>query len=183
MNRVAMSRILVVQPIKMLQQAFVIALFPEHHVRVLEKIPEAEPAAETDLVIVDAAALCERGSLPAQDVRAVQSWRIPVLWIGTEAVSGLAASKNLARLSAPVKREELRSAVTEGLRAPPDHRSAQRAEKRSGSIVAAKKKTSEPKLDSADGDHDREIIDLVDVIEEVPEPGREDPEREAGHKD
>lgn len=178
-----MGRILVVQPVKMLQQAFVIALFPEHHVRVLEKIPEAEPAAETDLVIIDAAALRERSSLPAQDVRAVQSWRIPVLWIGAEAVSGLAASKNLAQLSAPVKRDELRSAVTEGLRAPADHGLAQRPEKQSGSIVAAKKKTSEPKLDSALGDHDREIIELVDVIDEVPEPGREDPEREAGHKD
>ena len=178
-----MGRILVVQPVKMLQQAFVIALFPEHHVRVLEKIPEAEPGAETDLVIIDAAALRERSSLPAQDVRAVQSWRIPVLWIGAEAVSGLAASKNLAQLSAPVKRDELRSAVTEGLRPPADHGLAQRPEKQSGSIGAAKKKTSEPKLDSALGDHNREIIELVDVIDEVPEPGREDPEREAGHKD
>jgi hypothetical protein len=156
----------------MLQQAFVIALFPEHHVRVLEKIPEAEPA-ETDLVIVDAAALCERGSLPALDIGAVQSWRIPVVWIGAEVVSGLAASKNLARLSAPVKRDALRSAVTEGLRAPPaDHGSAQRAEKRFDSVVAAKKKTSEPKLDSVTGGQDQKIIELVDVIEEVPGAGR-----------
>ena len=41
-----MTKILVIQPHKMLQQAIVVALFPDYHVQVSEKIPEAEPAAD-----------------------------------------------------------------------------------------------------------------------------------------
>ena len=164
-----MSRILVVQPSKMLQQAFVVALFPEHHVHVSEKIPDAGLAAESDLVIIDAAALRERDLLPAHEVRAAQSWRIPVVWIGVESLGDLAASRNLARLSAPVKRDELRTAVAEGLRAPSAAQvSPERAAKRSGSVVAAKKKTTEPKQDHLASDNDKKIIELVDVIDETP---------------
>ena len=176
-----MSRILVVQPAKMLQQAFVVALFPEHHVRVLEKIPEAEPAAEADLVIIDAGALRERDSLPAQDVRAAQSWRVPVVWIGVEALGALAATKNLVQLSAPVKRDELRTAVSESLRAPSSGQaSPERAAKRPGPAVATKQKTT-PKRDGVAADQDSEFIDLVDVIDETP--GRDDSEAEAGSKE
>ena len=177
-----MSRILVVQPTKMLQQAFVVALFPEHHVQVLEKIPEADPAAVADLVIIDAAALRERNLLPAHEVRAAQSWRLPVVWVGAEALGDLAVSKNLVRLSAPVKRDELRKAVDESLRAPfAEQASTARAAKRSGSAAATKKKTTESKRHSIAAEQDREFIELVDVIEEIP--GRDDSEAEVGSKE
>ena len=164
-----MSRILVVQPSKMLQQAFVVALFPEHHVRVLEKIPDAVLAPEADLVIIDATALRERDLLPPHEVRAAQSWRIPVVWIGVESLGELAASKNLARLSAPVKRDELRTAVAESLRSPSaGQASPERAAKRAGSVVAARKKATEPKQDHVATDNDKKFIELVDVIDETP---------------
>jgi hypothetical protein len=76
-----MSRILVIQPHKMLQHAFSIALFPEHQVEVAETMPDAAALKDVDLVIVDAAALRERDAMAAGELRDVQNWKTPTIWI------------------------------------------------------------------------------------------------------
>jgi len=48
---------LVIEPHKMLQHAFSVALFPEHQVQVMEMIPGAMAVKEFDAVVVDAGAL------------------------------------------------------------------------------------------------------------------------------
>ncbi len=108
-----MSRILVVQPHKMLQQALVIALFPEHEVEVFDKIPAAESLAAADVLIIDAVALRGGDALSTREVRAVQSCRVPVVWIDTDAPPDTAAFTKLVRLSPPLKRDELRGAAAE----------------------------------------------------------------------
>jgi DNA-binding response OmpR family regulator len=164
-----MSKILVVEPEKMLQHAIVVALFPEHHVHLSEKIPEAEPLAEADLAIIDAGALRERDLLTAGAVRAVQKWRVPVVLIDAEALGDVGASKNFGRLITPLKRDELRAAVAHGLRslAAADATLAP-AVKGGTSPVATKKKTSELQPDSVAYGNGKEVIELVDVIEETP---------------
>jgi hypothetical protein len=154
----------------MLQQAIVVALFPEHHVQVLEKIPEAEPAAEVDLVIIDSAALCERDSPTAGGVRAVQSWRLPVIFMGAGTIGDKAAPKNSKRLIMPLKRDDLKTAVAESLRLPAQRRasSAEPAPTSSASAVAAKKKASGVEPDGVTSDNGKEVIELTDVIEEIP---------------
>lgn len=172
-----MSRILLVEPIKMLQYAFAVALFPEHPVQVLDKIPEAETMAEVDLVIIDAGALRERDLMPAREVWAAQNWQAPVLWVDVGASDFL--SKNSTRLSVPLKREELRTAVAENLRRfSRSEASAERSANRSGATVAAKPKIAQPSGDRVVAKQDKPLIELVDVIEETP--GLEDVE--AGNK-
>ena len=175
-----MSRIFFVQPNKVLQQAVIVALFPEHQVRVFDKIPETEPSAHADLVIIDGGALRDRGWLSAGDIRAVQSWQIPTVWIGAEASEDRAAAKNRAQLTAPLKRDELRAAVTESLRSSLEQPAAKPAVK-VPRAPSAKKKTAAPNPDSLVADHGRDVIELVEVIEEIPDDGGN--EAEAGNQD
>jgi hypothetical protein len=162
-NSFAMARILVIQPHKMLQQAIVVALFPDYHVQVSEKIPEAEPAAEVDLVIIDYAALREANSSAASEIRALESWRLPVVLIGAGAVGDKTLSRNCRRLNTPVHRDELRRAVTESLGSSVQPRSSSAAATSSAPAVPVKKKISAGSFDNR-----KEVIELTDVIEEAP---------------
>lgn len=165
-----MSRIVLVEPVKMLQYAFVVALLPEHPVQVMEKLPDAETMAEADLVIIDAGTLRERDLLPLVEDCAAQSSQAPVLWVDVEASGAFAAAKNLTRLSAPVKRDELRSAVVENLRrASRSEASSEPAAIRTGAGVAAKTKIAGPHAGRVVAEHDTPLIELVDVIEVTPE--------------
>jgi hypothetical protein len=156
-----MSKILLVEPYKMLQHAFVAALFPEHEVKILENPPAAESfAAGADLVIVDAAALRTRKTLPADEVR--RPWQLPTIWIDNEPPTR-AGSSTIARLTLPLTREDLRAAVAGLLRAvvePAANPAAGQAHspepRKQG---AAKAKHAEP----TDG---KNIIELVEVFEE-----------------
>lgn len=176
-----MSRIFVVQPHRMLQQAVIVALFPEHQVRVSDKIPEAEPSPYADLVIIDAGALRDRGCLSAGDIRALQSWQIPIVWIGSEAFGDSAPPKNRLQITAPLKRDELRAAVTECLRSSLVEQAAPGPARKPAEVLLVRKKTAGRKPDRAVAVNRQEIIELVEVIEEVPgDAGRE---VEAGSED
>jgi hypothetical protein len=153
-----MSKILVVQPYKMLQHALVIALFPEHQVKIVEKLPTDWAAEGADLAIIDAVALRGKTSTTANELRALENGRLPILWIDTETNAGDAPSK-LARLTPPLTKEELRTAVAELLRpeAPPTEASGAKAAMAGGDKVGGEKN----------------IIELVDVFDEAAERGGE----------
>jgi hypothetical protein len=149
-----MSKILVVQPYKMLQHALVIALFPEHQVKIVEKQPTDWAAEDADLAIIDAVALRGKTSTTANELRALENGRLPILWIDTETNAGDAPSK-LARLTPPFTKEELRTAVAELLRA-----------------QAPLAEASGAKAAMAGGDKvggEKNIIELVDVFDEAAE--------------
>jgi hypothetical protein len=78
-----MSRILVVEPRNILRQAIGLALFPDHEVQMAALLSDsnATVAQEFDLVIIDSAALRATNTLSSQLVRAVQSWKVPTIWI------------------------------------------------------------------------------------------------------
>jgi hypothetical protein len=158
-----MSRILVIQPHRMLQQAFVVALFPEHEVRVVAEMPAAETLAAADLLIIDAMALRKGDALSPREIHAVQRSQVPVVWI--DAQPPPAAVAKFVRLEPPLKRDELRAATGEGLRlgaAAPVARS-----KRAQTV--AKTDATEPKPENAAASDAKQIIELVDVFEETPE--------------
>jgi DNA-binding response OmpR family regulator len=165
-----MSKIFVIQPHKMLQHAIIAALFPEHDVKVVEKISEGEPLAEADLAIVDAGALRARGLLTTGAIRALQQWRVPVILIGAEILDDASTFKGCPRLAAPIKREELRATVAGALRSSTAAVTDTAAfAKPATPSRAAKQKASESKRDGADSGNSKEVIDLVDIIEETSE--------------
>lgn len=94
-----MSKILVIQPHKMLRHAFVVALSFDYQVKVVESVPEPSAMKEIDLVIVDAAALRERDLLSARELRAVQGWKLPTLWIDRSEDSPAPSSEKSLRLN------------------------------------------------------------------------------------
>jgi hypothetical protein len=156
-----MSKILVVQPYKMLQHALVIALFSDHQVKIVEKLPTDWAAEDADLAIIDAVALRGKTSTTANELRALENGRLPILWIDTETNAGDAPSK-LARLTPPLTKEELRTAVAELLRAqaPPAEASGQaHSPAPHGAMVAM------AAADKVGGE--KNIIELVDVFDEA----------------
>jgi hypothetical protein len=161
-----MSKILLVEPYKMLQHAFVAALFPEHEVKIVENLPAAESFAEdADLLIIDAAALRMRNSGPADEVRA--PWQLPTIWIDNEPPTR-AGSPTIALLTPPLTREELRAAVVGLLRAAPERAANPAADQ---AHLPEPRKQRAAKAKRAQLPDGKNIVELVDVFEENGEGG------------
>jgi hypothetical protein len=162
-----MSTILVIQPYKMLQQAFAAALPFEHKVRVMETLPDSAVLKDFDVVIVDAAALMEKDSLPASDARAVQVWKVPTVWIESDRGPAAPSRDKLIRLRRPVQKDALQKALAECLAVTAGARPM-------GAAATAKPPAKKPKKAKARGAAapaapGPRIIELVEVVEEMPE--------------
>lgn len=143
-----MGDILIVEPYRMLRHAFSMALFAEHQVEFTDGIPEPEQVKSADVVIVDARALRERGALRAPDLRTVQSWHTPTVWIDTEKSDPAPARENLFVASGPLRKENLQNLLAECLKA---------------KGAAKKPATPAPARNLDAGDN---VIELVDVVED-----------------
>jgi len=161
-----MSRILVVQPSKMLQQALAFALASEHQIRVADKIPEADATPEADLAIVDAAALAEREPAALRKFDVIRRWQIPVVWLGSELSALDEAAGKFVRLTPPLDRESLKRALADILGAP-----THGARREPEPAPAADLKQTKPRaMDKGPGagENNKEVIDLLEVFEEQP---------------
>jgi hypothetical protein len=161
-----MSKILVVEPYKILQRAIAISLFPEHEVQITDHLPEMNALEQRsyDIVVVDAGALRERTTVGELD-RCVQGWRIPTIWL-EETISTVVPTRDkLVVLRKPILMNDLLSAL------------AQCQEKRStmslarGSAEPSEKVRGKEGLANADLErHPKQekarVIELVDVVEE-----------------
>ena len=149
-----MSKILLVEPHKVLQQALALSLFPEHEVRIEESIDATAIAGlnDTDLLIIDAAALREKGVLTPELQRAVEASKLATLWIDADS----APKRNrLAAVGTPIDAVALQKAVADLL---------------SGAPVKAKKRAQPQSLKTAAAEAaEPQPIDLTDVVEEEPE--------------
>jgi len=164
-----MGKILVIQPHRMLQQALVLALFPDHEVEIAESIPGPSGVKDFDAVIVDAASLGETSGTAAEGFRAVQSWKVPTIWVEGARAAPTPRREKLVCIQRPLDKNALQSALAECLglasgakrnatATPPreESRSAERARpKAQGTAVAS------------ESDEAR-VIELVDVVEESP---------------
>ncbi len=164
-----MSTILVIQPYKMLQHAYSAALPFEHKVRVMENLPEAASLKDFDVVIVDAAALMERELLPAGAVRAIQAWKVPTLWIESESGPTAPGRDKLVSLQRPVQKDALHKALAECLNATAGVKPMGAAS--TTKPVVKEPRKSKPRNAAAPVAPAPTIIELVEVVEEMPEQG------------
>jgi hypothetical protein len=159
-----MSRILIIQSAKLLQQALVYALAPEHEIKLTDQISD-DTVPDADIAIVATGALADRSLTAVRPLDAISGWRIPVVWLGSEPPAVEARPGKFVMVQPPLNRESLKKALAEvsGLSqaaAPKPRRGAidtkpTAPEKETGVVAAEKKK----------------VIELVEVVEE--QPGRE----------
>ena len=157
-----MTKVLLVEPDKMLRHALNTALFPEFEIRTVQRFPDAAPT-DIDVVIVDAAALqkLEPKSVPA--VRPAAEWQLPLVWI--EGVTSMEPPvKRCIRLSWPVAKDALRGALAQCLKDRSEAKVGRAASTIPKKIQSTSKRRekNEPIVANDDG----RFIELVDVVEE-----------------
>src|SRR5512142_2680865 len=165
-----MSRILVIQPHKMLQQAILLSLFPRHEARIMAAIPNDAELENVDAMIIDGASLRETQGFSEPLVRSLQRWKIPTVWIESGDASAPTIGARMVVIKKPIVKEALQQALAECLgEAKPTARSTaiQQPDPASGASALATG-DSEP---AAGG----EVIELVDVVEETPRQRKETP--------
>ena len=152
-----MSKILVVQPHKILQHAIALSVFPQHQTRMTTSIPGSSELKEVDAVIIDAASLREIHGLSTQAIHSLQGCNIPIVWIDS-VDSRPPANANIIVVSTPITKQSLQSALAQCLGELP-----RRARKST--------RTRNPEglhfRNAVISEH-REVIDLVEVVEEAP---------------
>lgn len=172
-----MSRIFIVQPSKMLQQAFAFALASEHEIRVTDKLPESEPAPVADLAIVDAGAL-PQGDAPAARQRSlIRNWQMPIIWIGPEAPPAESAPRKFVRIEPPLDRESLKRAVADCLSQTEVEQPATTKRKLAAAAVSTETQSQKSQSGSVASN---DIIELVEVVAE--EAAHEMPDTDAREK-
>jgi hypothetical protein len=159
-----MTKIVVIEPHRILQQGIAIALYPENDVQLKNTVPENLASSDFDAAIVDAASLRESNALDAAALRAIQGWKLPTIWIDDQASGQVPYRGQVVTLQRPIGRQALVAALRECLGpasgAKGNAALAERSEdRRSSSKGAVQEITS--------GDAGRtEPIELTDIVEE-----------------
>jgi hypothetical protein len=159
-----MSKILIVEPHRMLQQAIALSFFPDHEVKIAEGLPDSGAAAveDYDVVVIDAAALRESSSLAPQMAQAIQSWPVPIIWLESEEEPAVIIREKLVVLRRPIAREPLFAALAlclgRSAATPNTKRTETDKESKTHAEAAASK--------SASIEQEPNVIDLVEVVEE-----------------
>ncbi len=110
-----MSKILVIQAHKMLQQAIILALSPDHQIEAADSIPETERIAGFDALVVDAGSLRKDQARGAQAYRRFEGWQVPIIWIDSDESPSPPTRVKLVRVKKPIARESLIAALAECL--------------------------------------------------------------------
>jgi hypothetical protein len=156
-----MSKILVIQPHRMLRQAITLFLFPAHEVQVTEAVPESLPASDFDAVIVDAASLRETTGLDAKTIDMIQNWRVPTVWIESSETTQRPKWETLVIVKTPIDKEALESSLRHCLKDPI-------TAKRNGTpTTRAEGRTHTQKDGGTAVTANLQVIELVDVVEDT----------------
>jgi hypothetical protein len=161
-----MSKILVIQPHRMLQHGFSVALFPEHQVQVVERIPDAAGLKHVDLVIVDAVALRQRDSLAQHELSEVQNWKTPTIWIDKDADAEVPPREKLVLLQAPFGKDQLVRVMAECLGTPGAAKQAANPTEGGSAGRASTTGTAKAQETTAANNAEENFIELVEVVEE-----------------
>jgi hypothetical protein len=158
-----MSKILLIEPDKMLRQAFGVALFPEHQVvQAIDAIPATMPS-DADAVIVDVAALRMKKLLSDRAVRVVEACKLPIVWVGDESGEAAPRRKQIVRLCGPVVKDTLCHALAQCLEE--SGRSKPNAATSAKPAGATRTRPKERRGGNKVAGAPRTYIDLVDVVE------------------
>lgn len=167
-----MGKILLIEPQRMLRQAISLYLFPEHEVQSEEGATGSLAGSfkDYDLLIVDGAALRENDELTPELKRAIQACKTPTLWLEEDKPGQSFKREKLLVVRKPIEREAFQSAVASFL-------APSTSPKRRAWLTAAREsKADAPKQESEKtaGESPQQeafqFIDLVDVVEEQPQP-------------
>ncbi|HSQ13022.1 MAG TPA: hypothetical protein VLM90_08385, partial [Candidatus Deferrimicrobium sp.] len=160
---------LVVQPYKMLQQAYAAVLPFEHNVRLMVTLPDSAALKDFDVVIVDAAALTEKNLLPSSGALAVEAWKVPTVWIEIDRGPAAPSRDKLIRLPRPVQKDALHKALAECLAVTAGARPMGAAITAKSAAKEAKKGKARNAAAPAAPRPRPRIIELVEVVEEMSE--------------
>ena len=166
-----MSRVLVIEPQKILQQAIILSLFPEHDVELSIDFSEKTTGVDRnfDLVIVDAAALSDRNVLGGRWLGTVQNWKVPMIWIQDGGGPPIPSAGAMVVLQRPLQKQALQLAVIECLSAASTSRPDGPGASDTGSPVLSKASTDETRTALASELPAQRVIELVEVVEEEAE--------------
>ena len=153
-----MSKILVVEAHRMLQQAIALALFPEYEVMIVSAIPESSALKGFDTVIVDPESLGESAGGSEAAIRTLQSLNIPTIWMRGSNLGPTPQRQNLVPIKTPIDKETLLAALAECLGVLSREI---RLEKVAGSSTAGDNRSG-----AAAATPDSGVIDLFEVVDE-----------------
>jgi len=150
-----MSKILIFEPHRMLRQAIALVLFADHDIQFAMSIPDAAELKDYDAVIIDGGALVNDGKYSDREIRMVQSWQVPTIWLDGGANGQTPQREGLVAVKVPITRASLSAALADCLR------------------NFAKAQSPDRSVDSKvkEGDVGAGLIELVDVVEEGAEVG------------
>jgi len=107
-----MSKILLIEPERILKQAISLFLFPEHEVEeTSSQSADSSTLKEYDLLIVDGSALRDRNHLTQEFTRTIQRSDIPTVWLGEDESSLSFEREKLLFVKKPIERDEFLSAM------------------------------------------------------------------------
>jgi len=160
-----MSKILIIEPYKLLQYAFVGALCGEHELSINDKV--SAPAIGADLALIDGAALREWKLLSVTDVREIEGWKMPVIWLDHDDQEAAPAPLRATRATLPLDKEALKQALL-AVRSVGDapNRPASAAPADNDKPPHTKRGARPPKTGGSKGESPHNVIELVDVVEE-----------------
>ncbi|MFQ5539875.1 MAG: hypothetical protein ACE5FB_05695 [Candidatus Binatia bacterium] len=107
-----MSKILLIEPERILKQAICLFLFPEHEVEESSsRSTDNKTLKEYDLLIVDGSALRDRNHLTPEFTRTVRHSDTPTLWLEEVDSSLPFKREKLLFVKKPIEREKFKSAI------------------------------------------------------------------------
>jgi len=165
-----MSQILVIEPNIMLRYGLAIALTPDHQAQFIDALPETSALKSVDGIIVDAAMLRQGAKRSPVDLKTVERWRVPTVWIDDLEPASSPERVDWITVKMPVQRERLLKALFDCLNPAAGSIAAGRKVQSSSAMPAKAraKKTKEPTPSVAPAAN---VIELVEVVEVEPENG------------
>jgi len=145
-----MSKILVFEPHRMLRQAIALVLFADHDIRFVMSIPDAAELNDYEAVIIDGNALVNDGKYSDREIRMVQSWQVPTIWLDGGANGLPPQQEGLVAVKMPITKAALSTALADCLK----------------SFSKAKSHDCSADAKVKEGNGGAGLIELVDVVEE-----------------
>jgi hypothetical protein len=167
-NEKPMSKILVVEPQRILQQAMILSLFPQHDVELAADVSEngTPDGKGFDLVIIDAAALRDANALRGSVPPVAQEWKLPTIWIQDGGGPPAPSGGRIVVVKRPIQKDALQSAIAECLAdSSTSKRKASRSVPDQGVPGSSKNTTKKVRTASRSESPSARVIELVDVVE------------------
>ena len=154
----------------MLRYALAVALTPDHLAQFVDTLPEPSALKNLDGVIVDAAMLRQGAKPTPVDLKTVDRWRVPTVWIDDSAPASPPDRVDWVTVKMPVQRERLLKALFDCLN--PAASSALAGRKVESSVaMPAKTRAKKSKEHKAPAPDSANVIELVEVVEDASENG------------